>query len=1001
MRTGAADRRGRWLIHVLLCAGLWLLACRPVGGVRTVQAYAELDRTELDFGDVAVGEWRTLSLHVRNVGQVPFRAIDVLQLTQSPSFQVSLAPGERIQPGEAREVVVRFHPLAERELTEKLRVEVDAENRPQGVVTVRGRGVKTPIATSDSVLDFETLEKDSSRTLTVTVQNPVDLPLSVSVEGESRGQFTPDAINVPPLGQRTVSTRYFPRESGRSEARLLLRACPDCTPTEVRLVGRAVPSAFVFDPAPMPFDAIPVHQSTQSFTHATNITWRPVSILGLSTSDVSFVPLDAPEGATVGPGQSVPLSVQFNARTAGPWVGTLDVHYTSDKARQSTEVLDARGGRPQLALTPITIDFGELPVGGKVERTVRLTNAGTSGDLHFTGLRAEGDVEAFGASPPLRGKTPSAWGGSWPTLTADALPIAPGADALDVKVSFAPLAEGTFEAHLFFQSDDLFSPEREVVVTGRARTSGPCSFRLLPQPALNFGNVPAGTGAVLGFRFENAGTAECAVKDIHLSADAGGAFFMPGGALAGGVLEENDAFSAMIAFKAKAEGVYRGELSITVNDPDHPVAHLPLLAVAQQSCLVATPNFLDFGPVRVDCEPGIRSVKVSNQCPYPVSLTDAWIGPGTSDQFSFLDAPELPRTLEPAQGVEATFAYARDVFGQHYSPLFFQAEGEGAPLLVPLLAETNLDGEETEHFIQGTDNQLDVLFVVSNTTTMQTYQERLAQAVGGWLQDAEARGVDVRVGVTTTGLVERSALCPGGALGGEAGRLFPVDGTRPRVVTGTTADAAGVLADNLEVGICHNLVQGLETARAALSPPLSDHADAPTTPAPNDGNLGFLRQTARLAVVVLSDEDDHSGFDPESYVEFLRGLKGPGMGHRVSLSALVPVDRRCTTAGSSAPRFTQVANGTQGQVASVCGQAADYRTLLDGLTRRAAGLQRDFHLTMTPADPDAIQVTVDGAVPPTGSWRYDEATQSIVFEEAPAPGQDVAVRYRAVCANPP
>lgn len=998
MGTGAGRWRAVALCGLALCG---LAGCREGGGVRTVQAFAELDRTSLDFGDVPVGEWKALSVHIRNVGEVPFRATDVVQLDGNPSFQISLDPSERIQPGESREVAVRFHPLAEQELTDHFRVDVDAEHRPTGLLSVRGRGAPTPIPVSAATLDFQTLEKDSDRTLAVTVRNPVDLPLSVSLAGRSAGQFTTDAIDVPPHGERTVSTRYAPHDNGDSAAELQMRACGDCTPTVVGLTGRAVPSAFSFDPAPMPFDQIPVHQSTQSFTQATNITWRPVSISTLTTSDVSFVPLEGPQGQTVGPGESVAMKVQFNARTSGPWVGTLNVHYVSDRARQSDEVLDARGGRPQLALTPVSIDFGDLPVGGKVERTVRLTNAGSTGDLHFTGLRADGDVGQFGAQPPLRGKTAYAWSGSWPTLGADALPIAPGTDALDVKVAFQPVAEGTFQATLFFQSDDMFSPERQVVVTGHAHTSGPCSFRLLPQPRLDFGNVPQGSGAVLGFRFENAGTAECAVKDIHLSQDAGGAFFMPGGALAGGVLEKDDAFSAMIAFKAPADGIYQGELTLTVNDPDHPVVHLPLAAVAQQSCLYATPNFLDFGPIRADCEPGTRHVLIQNQCPFPISLTGEWIGAGTSDQFSLQSAPSLPQTLQPVQGLDSVVAYARDVWGQHYSPLFFQAAGEGAPFLVPLLAETNHDGLEVEHFIQGTDNQLDVLFVVANTTTMQAYQDRLAQAVPGWMADAAAKGVDLRVGVTTTGLVARSGLCPGGAQGGEAGRLFPVDASTPRVVTPTTANATHALATNLHVGICHNLVQGLETMRAALTPPLSDHADDPLTPAPNDGNLGFLRTTARLAVVALADEDDHSGFDPQGYVELLRGLKGAGMAHRVSFSALVPTDQRCTTAGPSAPRFTQVANATHGTVESVCGASADYERLLEGLTQRAAGLQQAFTLSQTPGDPATLQVTVDGAVPPDGSWHYDAASNAIVFAEAPTPGQDVAVRYRAVCAGAP
>jgi hypothetical protein len=935
------------------------------------------------------------------VGAVPFHALDAVKLGNEPSFEVSLDGGDRIQPGESRKVRVRFHPLAEKELTDLIRVDTDAEHRPPGLLTVRGMGAPTPIELSAGTVDFQTLEVDSKRTLQVTIHNPVDLPLSVSLAGASAGQFSTDAIDVPPKGERTVNLEYAPHQNGPSAADLEVRACGGCTPTKASLVGRAVPSAFAFDPAPMPFDNIPVHESTQSWTQAKNITWRPVSLSELTTSDVAFVPLDSVGGTVVQPGESVKMRVQFNARTSGPWVGTMSVHYTSDKKRSSEEVLDARGGRPQLALTPITIDIGELPVGGKTERTVRLTNAGTNGDLHFQGVRAEGDTTQFGVEAPTKGTQSYPWTGTWPTVTANDIPIAPGADYVDVKVAFEPLAEGSYQATLHFQSDDMFSPERDVVVTGHARTSGPCSFRLLPSPKLEFGNVPTGTGAVLGFRFENTGTKECAVKNIHLSNDASGAFFLPGGDLAGGVLEKDDAFSAMIAFRAPQDGVYAGELEITVNDPLHPVAKLPITAVATATCLTAAPNFLDFGPIRADCEPGTRRVYVSNQCPYPVQLANEWIGNGTSDQFSFLERPDLPVTLEPGQGVESTLAYARNVWGQHYSPLFAQATDESVPLLVPLLAETNLPGQETEHFIQGTDNQLDVLFVVSNTNTMKDYQDALAQAIPGWLSDAKAKGVDLRVGVTTTGLVTRSNTCPGGAEGGEAGRLFPVNATNPRVVTLTTANAATVLSQNLHVGLCHNLVQGLETMRAALSSPLVDHADDPVTAEPNDGNKGFLRPTARLAVVVLADEDDHSGFDPQSYVEFLRALKGPGMGHRVTFSALVPVDARCTTAGTSAPRFLQVANGTNGSTDSICAGSSAYGALLGGLTQRAAGLQKDFKLSKVPADPASLQVTVDGAIAPDGSWHYDAATNSVVFETAPAAGQDVAVGYKAACTNAP
>ena len=116
---------------------------------------------------------------------------------------------------------------------------------------------------------------------------------------------------------------------------------------------------------------------------------------------------------------------------------------------------------------------------------------------------------------------------------------------------FEPKDEGPCQATLVLVSDDLFNPERTIVLTGRARATGPCVYELKPQPVLDFGNVTPGRGAVLGFYFRNPGRAECAVKDIHLSNDGGGAFFMPGGRLTGGVVPYDTAFSALIAFRPR------------------------------------------------------------------------------------------------------------------------------------------------------------------------------------------------------------------------------------------------------------------------------------------------------------------------------------------------------------------------------------------------------------------------------------------------------------------
>jgi hypothetical protein len=261
--------------------------------------------------------------------------------------------------------------------------------------------------------------------------------------------------------------------------------------------------------------------------------------------------------------------------------------------------------------------------------------------------------------------------------------------------------------------------------------------------------------------------------------------------------------------------------------------------------------------------------------------------------------------------------------------------------------------------------------------------------------------VDLRVAVTTTGLVTRQ-YCARGTQGAEGGRVIPVDGSRQRVVSGSAPGAAEAIQANvMSAGTCHNMVQGLETIRQALSSPLVDSQDDPRTPLPNDGNAGLLRPAARLAVVVVADEDDHSGFATSSYIQFLQALKGPGMAHRTQLYALVSTDGSCGTAGDSAPRFSEVARATGGAVESVC--QGSYQPFLAQLIRRAGDPQADFPLTATPAGTAEMTVQVQGRTVAPGSWQYDTTRNTVVFGPTAVPqtGERIQVRYRSICQAPP
>src|SRR5205823_3230324 len=102
---------------------------------------------------------------------------------------------------------------------------------------------------------------------------PSDLPLLLGFSGAQAAQFSSDVGEIAPLASQMIGLTYAPRAVGGSIAKLEARACEGCTVVTADLKGRSVPNAFAFSPAPVPFQSAAVHESTQSQTLATNITW--------------------------------------------------------------------------------------------------------------------------------------------------------------------------------------------------------------------------------------------------------------------------------------------------------------------------------------------------------------------------------------------------------------------------------------------------------------------------------------------------------------------------------------------------------------------------------------------------------------------------------------------------------------------------------------------------------------------------------------------------------
>jgi hypothetical protein len=410
------------------------------------------------------------------------------------------------------------------------------------------------------------------------------------------------------------------------------------------------------------------------------------------------------------------------------------------------------------------------------------------------------------------------------------------------------------------------------------------------------------------------------------------------------------------------------------------------------------PTNVEFGLTKLTCEPRTKDLIAYNKCAGPVTVKSMALN-RDSEEFQVSGEPSFPVTLEAGQSFRVHAKYAPTDEGEDLAALRFDL-GEGSLYTASLMGRAADTADKTDAFVQESGAKVDVLFVIDNSGSMMEEQQSLGANFASFMSAALESGVDYHIGVTTTGLDASSggwSQCPGGADGGENGRLFPVDGSSPRIITPLTPNAAGVFATNTRVGVCHWNEQGLDGAYKALSDPLLHSLDDPRTPQSGDGNGSFLRPEARLALIFVSDEEDFSTQPVSFYETYFKSLKDQDAS-KLSVSAIVgPKDlSSCSTASSSGNRYIQLAEATGGVVESIC--TPNWASSLEKLSDTTFGPKRNFPLSDTPADASQISVRVNG-VGVTSGWTYDAGTNSVLFNvgQAPAAGAYVEVTYPLGC----
>lgn len=291
--------------------------------------------------------------------------------------------------------------------------------------------------------------------------------------------------------------------------------------------------------------------------------------------------------------------------------------------------------------------------------------------------------------------------------------------------------------------------------------------------------------------------------------------------------------------------------------------------------------------------------------------------------------------------------------------------------------------EQVDRITQVTIPAVDVLWVIDNSCSMEEEQRALRDNFGSFMQYFTGSGLDYHVGVVSTDMDNRD----------ERGKLILDYTGSSRYIDNTMSEDEAVrsFGDRSLLGVNGSGTEsGLDAVMTAL------------TTERYSTNDGFYREEAGLSIVIISDEPDQSDVSVNEFSSWINGLKTDEQ-YTVTFSAIVAPDRSTCPAAERGTYYIEVANQLDGLIWPICHE--DYSSVLEELGLRAAGLKKEFFLSLVPVE-STIAVTVedsDGEVTPfvaDTDWTYSRTRNSITFSEfTPLPLNVVEITYEVLAAS--
>jgi hypothetical protein len=532
-----------------------------LSGTATTAPEADVVLTPIHYGETLVGVSSSRALAVRNAGSADLHVTPSLVGAQAGEFSVLQTTSFTVAPGATHTVDLRFVPTSGGPKDTTFRLTTDDADEATLDVHLSGIGMMpADIDVAPVAHDYSDVLLGTTAARTFAIRNLGDVNLQVNLAnlvGGEAGEFSitqgSAPFSVAPGMTHNLEVRFAPVSAGQKTTHLHLASDDqDESVLNLSLTGTATTAPeFEASTTTQTYGVVWVGASAVRTFVIRNVGSADLQILTTTLDGDAAGEFTIVQGAapfTVAPGATHNVDVRFVPALAGS--RTAMVHLTSNDLDESTTnfMLSGTGIMPpDIDVTPLQNDFGEVVIGMMKLRTLAIRNSGGANLQVTTATLTGANAAEFGIAQ-----------GAAPFTVAAGM-------THNLVVHLAPSTEGLKTAVLRLATDDPDEGIVDVLLNGSG-TALVADIAILPE-SHDYGSRAVGTTTTQSFIVSNSGTKNLIVGSLTLSGSDAQSFAVVSGQ-AGFTIAPGASRPLEIRFSPVTPGPKSATLTIPSDDPD-------------------------------------------------------------------------------------------------------------------------------------------------------------------------------------------------------------------------------------------------------------------------------------------------------------------------------------------------------------------------------------------------------------------------------------------------